>query len=627
MTVYFLEPAMTIGDNELARRVQDSCCGVLSSHVSLSAVGSNPVALSIVPESHDAIVFFNRQDTAYSSSLTSLFGLIRQVGADVFPVALNPSSRQPPSSLNRRQSFDITDELRRRGLTEDQVETVGVALAHEVIARSQPTLSKGKMNLFVSYRRLDGEEIAASVHSQLVQREQGTFRDLISIRVGEDAEAVIDDRLRASDAVIFLDTPKAGQSEWVARELATALSYNLPIVWVRFGGDHDRTPMMVSPAIERPHLSLPEIEAGKSNTDEGLADRLIKLAFELTRFFAEQALDGLKQLRDLTADTGATLREVSRKKMIYSVSVPRGGFRYRQRPVTHVVQLFGRRPSIEDVNQLRSEVSAGQEEKYPQLVDATVLLAPIPGQIARPAQVISEGDGVEFIDSYDEYIEALSQIMALPKVIKKAQGKGIVISGAFPDCEPLFQQRLADALHVFVKLILDRQGVVIFGGHPTFQHLILDLARLRRPADFRQAVHLYLSGYFVTEDLAGETKTNATVSLVQATVGSREASLTALRQAMIRDELAAGLVVMGGKTAAGGHNPGVDEEILLARANGLPVFVVGSVGGRSAQIASELDRKGWANAPNGLSQEENRDLLLSTDYRRLAAVVLDSIGF
>jgi hypothetical protein len=96
---------------------------------------------------------------------------------------------------------------------------------------------------------------------------------------------------------------------------------------------------------------------------------------------------------------------------------------------------------------------------------------------------------------------------------------------------------------------------------------------------------------------------------------------------MINDSQSAGLIALGGKTTAGGHAPGVDEEVALAHEAGIPVFIVGSVGGRSGQLASEwkLDEL-KTRALNTLSTEQNQQLLESVDFVSLAGMVLDFLG-
>lgn len=95
---------------------------------------------------------------------------------------------------------------------------------------------------------------------------------------------------------------------------------------------------------------------------------------------------------------------------------------------------------------------------------------------------------------------------------------------------------------------------------------------------------------------------------------------------MIQDDEAMCMIVIGGKTKRPDISPGVDEEIELAKAAGLPVFLIGSAGGRTAELVSMLDKNGWKNRPNGMSKEFNHELMVSLDYGLLANKILDHIG-
>jgi hypothetical protein len=92
---------------------------------------------------------------------------------------------------------------------------------------------------------------------------------------------------------------------------------------------------------------------------------------------------------------------------------------------------------------------------------------------------------------------------------------------------------------------------------------------------------------------------------------------------MLGDAEAGALVVIGGKTLRGGHTPGVDEEIQLARKAGIPVFLFGSVGGRSSELTAAMASEERAKT-NGLSDAANIELATSLDYGRLARLILDA---
>ena len=190
-----------------------------------------------------------------------------------------------------------------------------------------------------------------------------------------------------------------------------------------------------------------------------------------------------------------------------------------------------------------------------------------------------------------------------------------------------YQQYLTDAVYSFTKSIFQCNGKVIFGAHPTFQHLIFDMGKINRPNDYQDAIRLYVSKYFVTDAVIDELRKNATVIATDIVTNSRSESLTLMRKQMISDDKAIALVCMGGKTKSEGHQPGVDEEIALAKSNGLPVFIIGSVGGRSAEIAQYYNNIGWTEKINNLSVEDNIELMTSFDYKFLSNKILNSLGF
>ena len=165
---------------------------------------------------------------------------------------------------------------------------------------------------------------------------------------------------------------------------------------------------------------------------------------------------------------------------------------------------------------------------------------------------------------------------------------------------------------------------MIFGAHPLFVPLIFDMAKRRRPRDSRQAVHLYFSTLFRTQPK--EYEDNATVFPVHSVDDDRNKSLRKMRETMMDDEQAAGLVAIGGKHPREGLSIGVDEEMELAAKAGLPAFLIGSVQGRSSHLAAHFSAQGWKEKPNSLTVEENEQLRISLDYSSLADMVSNSLG-
>lgn len=635
MNVFIVHPKLTVPDAESAGGFYEACRQELEEYLPVTSLKTLESLGSANPGAADAVVFFNRADQDYAAPLVKFLTASAGAGAELFPVALDERMRVPPATAAKRQSFDIKEQLRQRDLPEANVATVAAAFARTLISRVQPTLSKEKMRLFLSHRRLDGEEVAAALHRLLSNRDEMAFRDLSAVRVGEGAQEKIEAALAQSDAVLFLDTPKAGTSDWIARELEMAVMMGLPVVWVRIGPAEGRPPLLYPPQ-GAPHLELPDIDPASASFDTKHVDRILELTFRVSRQAAERVFDQIHRIKEIEGREGARVSELDRRELLFEVRLPRKPFRYPQRRLVHLVQFYGRWPKEEDEQALVARVkqmNCAIPEHDP-AYDAVLLLGPIPNQNLAPSD-----ERPCYVDSSEEYVSELENYLSEPRGAKQPTRRGLVISGAFPDdAKPEHQQHLTDAVRAFVRAVLDRGGFIVFGGHPTFTPLVLDTARRRRPKDSAKAVRLYQSEHFVKAAELTKYEGQATVFTTEAVIvadpasdddaedKNRAASLTPMRLKMIGDEQAAGLVAIGGRVPPHVRAPGVDKEIEIARAAGLPVFLVGSAGGRSAQLGAQLKAEGWSNKPNGLSAEENEELLSSLDYGALANKVLDAIG-
>ncbi|BBB90273.1 MAG TPA: TIR domain-containing protein [Methylomusa anaerophila] len=623
MKVYVVDPKITLGHNVVALAFYNTCRIELEKHVETTSIMTEIVMESAKPTDQDVMVFFNRADQAYPEYFISFLQDVLRTGCGVFPVAIAENHRYPPEIASSHQSYDVAEQLQQRKLTTSQIETVAVALARTVVSRLQPSLTKHNMKLFLSHRRFDGEKIAGAFHDELQVRMQHVFRDLNAVLVGEEAQEIIERNLCKSDAVVFLDTPRCGESEWVALELRIALARHLPIVWIKIGPNNGRAGLTVVPAGE-PHFNRPDIDTKTRNVGSGFVDDVIHKAFEISREYAKNVFGHLRRVRTLADEGSIELKELSFQHLTYQVQIPRRNFRYFQRPMTHVVGFYGRIPQDDDRLSFLNNLEQLGYKPHPVLghfYDAALMLAPVALQsnqvLVRQPHLVDSC--AEYVNSLEKYLRSLSQQTS-------PQKRGIIISGAFPDCEPEHQQHLTDAIYAFTQAILDREGIVIFGAHPTFQHLIFDMARQRRPDDFVQSVHMYASKYFVTDAAIDEFKKHATTIATEVVGKDRAKSLTTMRRAMIQDKEAAAMVVMGGKTNRADIPPGVDEEIELAKAAGLPVFIIGSVGGRAAELASLLDADNWKEKPNHLSPAFNHELMVSLDYSLMAKEILDKLG-
>lgn len=629
MKAFLIHPQLTVDGNEHAQIFADACLKELNRHVEAVSLTAEPALLVSRPQHSDVILLFNRTDQNYAEVINIFLSRAVDTGCKILPIGIGSAHRSPPTVVAQSQSFDVTEQLRQRKMTPQQLPTVALALAREVISHLQPTMSRENMVLFLSYRRRDGEVVCGAFYDELALRMQNRFRDLNNVLVGMEAQAEIITNLKKSDAVVFLDTPRSGESDWVALELTTALSMNIPIVWVRIGADStNRIPLKVRP-MQTPHLCWEDIGAETTSLSPTLVDKVIHSAFEISREHSLVVLSQVEHLRNLHRLGHIRLSELDARMMTYHVEVQRaGGYRYRQRPMTHIVGIYGRQPSQADQREFLEKIAQHGYVPHPRYqnlhyYDAALILAPVAPQ--GDGDIVDVAETESIVDSCSEYVASLESYLRHVDSGDSSHGKSVIISGAFPDCEPEFQQRLTEAVHAFTQAILDRGANVIFGAHPTFQHLILDMAKRRRK-DYRDCVHMYVSKYFVPDSLINETRQYARVTATDVANSDRAKSLTTMRQAMIDDPEAVCLVAMGGKTNRPDILPGIDEEIKLARRRGLPVFVVGSVGGRTAEIATEMDAAGWSDCPNAQTKDFNRDLMLDTDYNVLANKILDSVS-
>lgn len=626
MTVYIIDPLLTLGVHEDATIFATYCIRELEQHVTTSRLASRYTLAAAKVSRDDIVILFNGPPTT-EPAVHEFLDRGDRAGIQFIPVAIDQSVRRPLGAAARVQSFDLIDELRLRDLEHSQIPTVASAFARIVIARVQPTLCKEQMRLFISHRRLDGEELAFAFWEQAKRRvtSNRVFRDLSDLRVGVDNDEKILESLGQSDAVVFLDTPKAGESQWIARELEIALARNLPIIWTRFGPVENRGRLPVVPS-GTPHFDFPELDVSQANISSELVDQIIHTAFNVSRTSALRVFDSIERVISLKESGRAEVTLLDEINMLYEIRVPREIVRYSQRPLVHIVQFFGRWPDTEDQKNFVLVASrAGYEShsKHGVPYDSGILVGPIPPQECNPSgQVIASFSC--HVDSMDTYVSNLEVQMNRQQRLQKK--RGVIISGAFPESEPQQQQYIKDALYAFVRSIYERGGMIIFGGHPTFQPMIFQIARDMGVPDQVQSTHLYLSRYFVSSQDVEGCRTEAVTTATDVIENDRGKSLTALREAMVRDDEAIALIAIGGREASPERSSGVDEEIMLARAAGLPVFLIGSAGGRTANIASDWRAKSWQPPLNQLSASENETLCMSYDYGVLANMVLAAIG-
>lgn len=540
----------------------------------------------------------------YKDDIESFIEEAVQKEAEIWPIAINKEDRLPEGPISRKQSYDVWEQLRRRNLDKSQISTIALSFARKIIARVLPTLYNENGEIFISHRRLDGEDIAAKIYDRLkMQAESMTpFRDVARINVGEEAQPVIDEAMKDCEIFVFVHTPKAAESEWILKELLFAMLRCIPVLWIQID-DADEKKLKIKPS-EKPHLQYKSENFIEEKDLIEIADEILDRSFRLIMENSNRVFDYIKSIESLF---GSRIICEHQDKMIYRISMERKGYHYPQRTIEQYFQVFGRMPTdtdLVDLNPLK------ENEK----LDSVVALSNKTLNFAEKHGIIM--DSIEdFYYYWNEYIEGKKE------KIKLNRGE-IVISGAFPDCDEIYKQCLTDALVIFSKAIIREGYILTFGAHPTFQELFFETARKTNTHDAKNSLKMFISNWFMERQLDKEEYYKMNCHLLKTEKKEDlNKSLQIMRRKMIQRREVKALVCLGGKIKKNKEEEGIREEIELARAYDIPVFIVGTVGGCSAEVAIEYQKSGWKNL-NDASDEINEEFLNSIDYFGLVRTML-----
>ena len=155
----------------------------------------------------------------------------RRGDALLLPVAVDPGSQKPPKPAEGIKAllYDMTAGGERGRL----VNRIGGMLGLKV----QDRITK----IFVSYRAVDGSDIAEQVSIHLRTLGHRTFLDQAkefdgepTILPGSPVQNEIDEALATASLVLLIDTPRALDSLWIKHEVDTANGLLLPILPICF---------------------------------------------------------------------------------------------------------------------------------------------------------------------------------------------------------------------------------------------------------------------------------------------------------------------------------------------------------------------------------------------------------
>lgn len=616
MEVLFVSPKITINDLDKANKFFCGCMSEIKKYLLEYSVIEDlkqiSQAISKINK-NTLLIIFNNDSGEYLNEVIKLIDSANKNNTDIWPVALNGKFRAPMNRLDTKQSYDVFEQLRCRNLNEGYLETIGMVFARKIISKVLPTFYSDNNLLFVSHRRLDGEVIAANFCDQLSIQvgNYRSFRDITSVDVGQAAQDVIDSVLGQSDVLIFIHTERSAESDWIKKELVYAILNNIPIIWIRVD-DAEISKLPLKPS-DNPHIECKSEDFIDKNKLIKIIDNVLQKSFELIMLSSTNVYDRINTFKGFCESTNIELIEEDKRELIYKLVSPRKGFTYPQRSINQYIQYFGRRYNKDDSDKmlkfLENKIYNGNK-----LYDSAILLS-------DKVKVRKINEDLVF-DNYEGFCSTWDKYTNNKNNNNKQE---IIISGSFPGCDEIYKHSLYDAVNIFSKEILKSGLMLTFGSHPTFQNIIFEIGKKFRPNDYKKAINMFISKFFKDKYDVSDLKMNAKVTETDEIQDDLLKSLTEMRKKMINRHNVNALICLGGIIRNGDKTQGIDEEIKMARANDIPVFLVGSVGGRSAQLASEYMKTGDWSGLNKESSLLNKQLAMDLDYRYLANKVINII--
>lgn len=594
--IYLLDPTLTKVESPI---LFDFLKKELEKYSPISCITSEDICYGIRPGTSDAIVFANpHQDIEISEVVSNLLEDAKINGSIIVPVATNIDNRHPPAIVETIQSYDVVDFLKQRNLPSSNTNLIIVAqhLTWNILSRAQPTLTKNRLRLFLCHRREDGEGLARKIDQNLSSRHEYVFRDLVNIQNGEVAQTKIENELEKADILVFIDTPKAGESEWIQRELELALGRKIPIVWIKIENQISRAKLPTPPA-DNPHLVIRADQVDQIDINS-ISDRILSQAFVLAHEHVRTAQLTFARIRRSASQEGLSVGTLDQRQYIYAITKnidSQTG--YPCRPHTDIIQVFGHRPSNKDVDHLKQwleENNYGPHARTCRAFDAAILLDPLPRTVSTPESEIVIDNSENFF--YNLFTSKSSKQLPYSPTL--------LLLGTFPQ-EVSNQESIKQAIYTLSSTWLRKGGQIIFGGHPTFTPLITEVGRQLLGDRSKKYIKIYQSRYFATDATVYAFERLAQVVLTKSTK-SQKTSLSNMRKQMITKEKINLVIAVGGRTNEDSkHLPGIDEEIQLASQIKLPVYLLGAPGGRAAELAVEHDKSGWKKLQNLFSVEKN----------------------
>lgn len=612
MNVIICRPELTMADAGDAMIFFNVCCEILDKYIcKMRNIGSYELIEQVMLESadkDDILIFFTSENGVYDELVLKLLRKYNDVQSRIWPVAMDatPECRRPPEPVSDRQSFDVACRKENRNPLKNNIKAIAQIFARKIIAQTLSPLYSDEVLYFISHCRRDGEQLAAKLADglRLLTRERNVYRDVVNVAVGDDAQKDIDEHLKISDVVIFLQTEHAQYSKYIMKELCYALLNDIPILWIQV--DKALYEEMEIRPCENPILQYGSDEFSDPDRLTEIVDEIEDKCFQLIMNSSRQVYSYLDCFMEMNREGKIKLQRDRENALAYQIEYTENvKDRYDLGIRRHYIQCFGRNPKKKDIERFCANVKSKELCKE---CNKLFLLS------VHGKKDSETGDARVCEENYEDYLANIQNIFGehSPKM-----GKRIIISGAFPDYDEIYKNSLTEAVIIYARQIIRNGYTLVFGAHPTFQQIIFDIGELYS-SDVTYSIEMHMAQKYA--DKYDLELLNKKCHLVLSN------DLQEMRENMICREKAEMLICLGGKVKEEPSQQGIDIEVELAKRCGIPVALVGTVGGRSGEYAYELLKQGKWEVINPWESELNEGLFYNVNHRLMVERLLREIS-
>lgn len=611
MKMLFCEPELTMKNLDSASVFYVECKTILDTYVVnklyISSVFQINQLLTEKPDKNDILIFFNAEDGIYDESIIKLVKKYYDAQSRIWPIAMENKfeCRKPPNPVSEKQSFDVYCRNENRNPMKNNMRAIARIFARKIISQILSPLYCDEVLYFISHRRSDGEKIAAKLADELrrLTRERNVYRDVVNVEVGDDAQEDINKNLELSDVLIFLQTKESQYSSYIMKELCYAITNDIPILWIQID-NAPFTSLGIRPG-EAPALSYYDEEFFDSNRLSEIVDEVEYKCFQLMMNTSNQIFSYIECFNDMSdANRIKFIRDQS-SILAYQIQYKeKTRDLYDPKIRNHYVQCFGRNPKPQDIQQFMQKV------KHENIYDKHDRLFLLSNHGKRDKQV---GDEKLLEENFDDYLMNIENITGRKEY---RLNKKIILSGSFPDYDEIYKNSLLEAIVVYSREIIKRGYTLVFGAHPTFQKLIFDIGKLYA-SDIKYSIEMHMDKAYLESYNLEELEDKCTLILSDG--------LQEMRKNMIVKGKKDMLICLGGKIKEDKEHQGVDIEVGLAKSIGIPVALVGTVGGRSSEYSFEKIKEGDWNELNSWDRTLNENLFYNVNHRVMSKRLLDLI--